>query len=330
MIEGYQLTITEVQSRGLPVFMYEMPWLVPVRGNDSIVAVPQGDAVGLARRIAAVFGDTDAYEYLSRSAISAARRALEVDYPTLYRNLVNGELPEEYSPDPTLAEGGEILGLTLFFAGRHSGLRQRSADAEREARIAKRQKLQADLEIADLRKRLTTVTNRVPSVGVQPVLEAGGSRAAVPRRDAEITRKNPLSAVLAPLRRPLATLRRLTDRSVRIVGAKVRDGELVLRLRAPRGQEILDVELHRNVDGEEIIHSLVISSDSAGTVLASRDLHTITKRRWTVRASVRAGGEAPSTVEVLIHPDAPSRGDGRFRVRFPDDRTIQVYAQDSQ
>ncbi|MFT4213310.1 MAG: glycosyltransferase, partial [Microbacterium sp.] len=90
IIEGYQLTIAEAQSRGLPVFMYELPWLVLVHGNEGIVSVPQGDARALARRVADVVGDADAYSRLSAASREAALRAGAHDFGRIYRDLVTG------------------------------------------------------------------------------------------------------------------------------------------------------------------------------------------------------------------------------------------------
>ncbi|GAA3906779.1 glycosyltransferase [Microbacterium invictum] len=118
IIEGFQLTIAEAQSRGLPVFMYELPWLTLVQDNDGVVSVPQGDARGLAGQIADVIGDTERYARLSRTSLDAAQRALTYDFAQLYRGVVTGTLGPEFSPEPTLSDARELLGLMVFFAGR--------------------------------------------------------------------------------------------------------------------------------------------------------------------------------------------------------------------
>ncbi|MFT4230714.1 MAG: glycosyltransferase, partial [Microbacterium sp.] len=68
VIEGYPLSIPEAQSFGLPVAMYELPWLALVDGNAGIVASPQGDPAALAGRIAQLAGDPDLYASLSAGA----------------------------------------------------------------------------------------------------------------------------------------------------------------------------------------------------------------------------------------------------------------------
>ena len=118
IIEGYQLTIAEAQSRGLPVLMYELPWLTLVQDNGGVVAAPQGDARRLAARIAATLTDPEQYERLSIASLDSARRAQSPDFASLYPAAVNGVLPSEYSPAPSLEDARTLLGLMAFFTSR--------------------------------------------------------------------------------------------------------------------------------------------------------------------------------------------------------------------
>lgn len=131
IIEGYQLTIAEAQSRGLPVFMYELPWLTLVQDNDGVVAVPQGDAAALAEQIAAAVGSTERYAELSRASVAAAARELSHDFGTLYEQVLTGTLPSEFSPEPTLEDAQQLLDLTIFYAEQNAGLRTKAAAAQK-------------------------------------------------------------------------------------------------------------------------------------------------------------------------------------------------------
>lgn len=131
IIEGYQLTIAEAQSRGLPVFMYELPWLTIVQQNEGIVAVPQGEAEELARQIAAVAADRDLLTALSKASTVAANRELSYDFAQLYQAAILGELPPENSPEPTMADAKQLLNLMIFFAERNAGTRDGSRIAPR-------------------------------------------------------------------------------------------------------------------------------------------------------------------------------------------------------
>ena len=138
IIEGYQLTIAEAQARGLPVAMYELPWLTLVQDNEGIVSVPQGDARGLARRILELSDDPERYARLSRASQEAAGRAVSYDFARLYEGVVAGELPDEFSPEPSQDDARQLLGLLVFFAGRSRGRQQAStADAGLATRLWK-------------------------------------------------------------------------------------------------------------------------------------------------------------------------------------------------
>ncbi|MGP3535449.1 glycosyltransferase [Microbacterium sp. RD1] len=142
IIEGYQLTIAEAQSRGLPVAMYALPWLTLVQGNDGVLTAPQGDAASLARQIAQLIGDPDRYAALSRASLEASHRARDIDLARVYGELLTGDLPAEYSPEPTPADAALLLQLLTFYAergvarARSSARRRRGANAKARARAA--------------------------------------------------------------------------------------------------------------------------------------------------------------------------------------------------
>ncbi|MGL3151806.1 glycosyltransferase [Microbacterium sp. A82] len=118
IIEGYQLTIAEAQARGLPVFMYELPWLLLTQQNEGVVAVRQSDPRALAAKIAEVAGNPVRYQQLSHAAVEAAKRARDYDFAALYRGVVTDTLPAEFSPQPSLEDAKELLGLSVFYSER--------------------------------------------------------------------------------------------------------------------------------------------------------------------------------------------------------------------
>lgn len=134
IIEGYQLTIAEAQSRGLPVFMYELPWLTLVQDNPGVIAVAQRDAAALAQQIKQAFEDPNRYAQLSQASIAAARRELSYDFAALYEQVINGTLMPEYSPQPTLADAQQLLDLMIFYAERGAESRTPPVEAETRAR----------------------------------------------------------------------------------------------------------------------------------------------------------------------------------------------------
>ena len=135
IIEGYQLTIAEAQARGLPVAMYELPWLTLVQDNQGILSTPQGDARGLARRVIELLQDREAYARLSRVSQDAAERAVSYDFGSLYESVVTGTIAEEFTPEPTSDDARVLLGLMVFFAERSRGRQRASADASLATRV---------------------------------------------------------------------------------------------------------------------------------------------------------------------------------------------------
>lgn len=118
IIEGYQLTIAEAQARGLPVLMYDLPWLTLVQGNDGVVSVAQGDARGLARAAADLINEPQRYARLSQASMDAAGRARDYDFSRLYRDIVEGTVPPDFSPEATREDASQLLGLMVFYAER--------------------------------------------------------------------------------------------------------------------------------------------------------------------------------------------------------------------
>ena len=142
IIEGYQLTIAEAQSRGLPVAMYELPWLTLLQDNDGVVTAPQGDAASLARQIAQLISDPDRYTAVSRASLQASRRTSGTDFGRLYGDLLNGDVPAEHSPEPTQEDAALLLALMTLYAergasrARSRGGRRFGADTSSRVRAA--------------------------------------------------------------------------------------------------------------------------------------------------------------------------------------------------
>ncbi|MFD4959673.1 glycosyltransferase [Microbacterium sp. NPDC058389] len=116
VIEGYPLTIPEAQSRGLPIAMYELPWLALVHDNDGVATVAQGEAEALAAAIARIASDPELFATMSHASLTAAERERTYDFATLYRELVTGALPSSWSPEPSLQDSAALIDLLISFA----------------------------------------------------------------------------------------------------------------------------------------------------------------------------------------------------------------------
>ena len=127
VVEGYQLTILEAQAMGMPVLMYELPWLLTVVANDGVKAVRQGDASALARDIAHLVADPQRYSALSAASLDFANQMHSSDFPKLYAQLLENTLSPSYSPAPSLDDARLLLEWTFFYAERNARGRNRLA-----------------------------------------------------------------------------------------------------------------------------------------------------------------------------------------------------------
>lgn len=135
-IEGYSLTLVEAQQLGLPVAMYELPWLSPVQNNHGVVAVPQQDVRGLAQAIAAISRDPAQYRKLSAASTEAAAALLELDVTRLYTQLLEDELPARFSSSPRLEDARILLDRAVAYAEQQA-VQMRAREDRLRARIAR-------------------------------------------------------------------------------------------------------------------------------------------------------------------------------------------------
>ncbi len=77
--EGFPLAILEAQAAGLPVVMYELPYLTLVEGTPGLVAVEQGGQDEAAEALARMFEDDAMYVQLSKEAIANAEKFASID-----------------------------------------------------------------------------------------------------------------------------------------------------------------------------------------------------------------------------------------------------------
>ncbi len=167
IIEGYQLTLAEAQARGLPVVMYDLSWLVLVQDNAGVVTVPQGDAVAMASEVVRLREDPERYARLSAASIEAAQRAKALDFSVLYQQLIGGELPAEFSPEPTLADAQQLIEWMVFFS-EHS--RNTAGTGGAKGAVAGR----GGSLTRRLERRLRRIARRV--VGAVPALRPAAQR----------------------------------------------------------------------------------------------------------------------------------------------------------
>lgn len=178
-IEGYQLTIVEAQALGIPVVMYDLPWLATVRGNDGIVAVEPGTPSELADAVARLAGSPDTYNRLSGESRAYAQRVVKADLGALLAQLLSDKLPTEYSPAPTVEAATILLPRLVEVAERNIG--------DGSGGVA-----QLEAEITALRRDRDRAERKLGEISEGSSFRLGRALTALPRKARAIlaTRKN--------------------------------------------------------------------------------------------------------------------------------------------
>ncbi|MCP2368227.1 glycosyltransferase involved in cell wall biosynthesis [Agromyces flavus] len=152
VIEGNPLTLVEAQAMGMPIAMYELPWVETTKDNDGVSAVRQGSVTDLAHEIARISRDPADYAKLSEASLAAARRARSHDMADLYARLLSESLPPEYSPAPSLADASLLLDWMTFYSERNVGI---------QARVKGRLRARLAAELEATRRSFTFRVGRV-------------------------------------------------------------------------------------------------------------------------------------------------------------------------
>lgn len=115
VIEGYLLTLVEAQTYGLPVVMYELPWLTTVENNNGVIQTPQKNPAIAAQEIYRLFTDHKLYEAMSKEALKASASYLSYDFVELYTQLLHHRLPKQFSPEINIEHMGLFTKWTQFY-----------------------------------------------------------------------------------------------------------------------------------------------------------------------------------------------------------------------
>lgn len=173
-IEGFQLTIVEAQALGMPVVMYDLPWLTTVRDNAGVVTTAPGDAGALADAVTTIVEASDSYTMLSQAAREFAQRTAAVDTHALLVALLDDELPAEYSPAPTLEDARILIDWSIRIAER-----------------SVREKPDSRSEVATLRRERDRAQSKLHQITSGPSFRVGRALTLLPRRIVGLARPRP-------------------------------------------------------------------------------------------------------------------------------------------
>lgn len=176
-IEGAPLTIVEAQALGLPLAMYDLPWVTTVRGNAGVATSPPGDALALAHVIAAIAHDPRRFAQMSTAARQFALAVGRIDTHALLVDLIHGRLGPEHSPEPTIEDARLLIEWTMRFADRNLRIGQRGSN---ETKALRRARDKARKELRDVKSgpsfRIGRIITAVPRKLRALLPTAGGTR----------------------------------------------------------------------------------------------------------------------------------------------------------
>lgn len=158
IVEGYPLALVEAQALGLPIVMYDLPWLEFLRDNSGAATVPQGDRSAIATLVAEIGADPVRYSLMSEGAIDAVRAERSHDLEGLYVSLLQGGLRDEYSPEPSLSAMRVILNQNMQFVERldrihRRELRRKDSEFSRRYRSLEAEAKRSAITKTELSKR---------------------------------------------------------------------------------------------------------------------------------------------------------------------------------
>ena len=120
--EGFSLTIMESAAHGLPIVMYDMPWLEANKILDGLTCVPQLDTDAAAAEIIKLITDEELWKEKSDALFESFRRYESYDigaqWEKILKDLERNTLPPQAESDP------EYDIILERIAGFHSDLRR--------------------------------------------------------------------------------------------------------------------------------------------------------------------------------------------------------------
>jgi glycosyltransferase involved in cell wall biosynthesis len=188
VIEGYPLTLVEAQALGVPVVMYDLPWLAYLENNEGVTTTAQGDVRGLAARIAELAQDPSLYAYRSKAALSAAGKARSIDFAELYKDLLRGSLPDQCTPEPTIEDARLLLDLIVFFSDRNVRIQGRKSARLQQAMQRREQAVRPHERIVALAEQMRVQQAELRAIAQGLPVDRSAMKVSKLTREVEVLR----------------------------------------------------------------------------------------------------------------------------------------------
>ncbi|MCM1054534.1 MAG: glycosyltransferase [Bacteroides sp.] len=118
--EGAPMTLCEALSFGMPVVMYELPYLEIVKGNPGIISVPQNDKISAADAICRLFADDGLLKETGKKGKSFTKKMYSYDigekWEQIFDSLKNENIIEHKITDNPMSEAADII-VNDYLAG---------------------------------------------------------------------------------------------------------------------------------------------------------------------------------------------------------------------
>jgi hypothetical protein len=139
--EGDPNVLLEASAYGLPIVMYEMPWLRVAQNNSGCIQVPQRDRKAFSRSVVKLLNDPAAYAASSQAALEKVEELKRIDVPQMLLDLVHNRI---VSPTFSVQEQAEYAEIMARFI---------SYNAIRNSQAKTKEKRELDVDLTWLLKR---------------------------------------------------------------------------------------------------------------------------------------------------------------------------------
>jgi hypothetical protein len=113
--EASPSVLWEACAYGLPVVMYELPWLPMAQNNLGCLQVPQRDREAFCQSAVKLFRDSKAYALSSQAMLAKFEQLKQTDITQPLLDLVNNRVSELVFSEAEQAEYGEIMARFIIY-----------------------------------------------------------------------------------------------------------------------------------------------------------------------------------------------------------------------
>lgn len=119
-MEGFPMALAESKAYGVPVVMFDMPYLELLRNRKGCITAPIGDISSLANALVEVLLDRDYLRRLSQEAIESLEKFLQFDYEKEWNNIFKALKNNQNSEISLTEEEQDYKNIIQWFTTHYS------------------------------------------------------------------------------------------------------------------------------------------------------------------------------------------------------------------